>query len=124
MLNPREELQRICSFLQIEFDEEMLKPYHGNKMTDGARKNTQMVGDFKFYLHRDIDQEVAYKWKKHHKVDFLSDIAWNLAARFNYQVEKIWLKCDQNQVSESPHLKTKPIFLFLSLNNVSGFWNN
>ena len=107
LLNPREELQRVCSFLQIEFDEEMLKPYHGNKMTDGARKNTQMVGDFKFYLHRDIDQEVAYKWKKHHKVDFLSDIAWNLAARFNYQVEKNLAKMRSKSSFRITPLKNK-----------------
>ena len=88
LANPDEKLHQVCSFLNIEFSEEMLKPYHGNKMTDGARQHSQMVGDFKFYLHKDINPRVASKWKKHHSSDFLSDIAWELAQYFGYPVEK------------------------------------
>jgi len=86
--NPKLELQQLCDFLDIEFQEEMLEPYKGKKMTDGVKKNVQMVGDFKFYLHKNIDSDMAEKWKKFHKADFLCDAAWELANHFHYPEEK------------------------------------
>jgi amino acid adenylation domain-containing protein len=88
LADPRHELENLCNFLNIEFAEEMLKPYQGKKMTDGVASNSQMVGDFKFYLHKNINAGVAEKWKKFHSHDFLSDISWKLAEEFGYTVEK------------------------------------
>ncbi|MCD4691529.1 MAG: amino acid adenylation domain-containing protein, partial [Calditrichales bacterium] len=88
LADPRHELENLCNFLNIEFAEEMLKPYQGKKMTDGVTSNSQMVGDFKFYLHKNINAGVAEKWKKFHTHDFLSDISWKLAEEFGYAVEK------------------------------------
>ncbi|NOX88828.1 MAG: amino acid adenylation domain-containing protein [Calditrichaeota bacterium] len=115
LVQPEDELRKLCEFLNLDFHEEMLKPYHGNKMTDGARPHGQMVGDFKFYLHRDIDKSVAYKWKKHHKVDFLSDIAWNLAERFRYPIEKnLAQKIKTNGLHISPQPRPDKIPLSFS----------
>ncbi len=86
--DPEAQLSALCRFLQIDFDEEMLKPYQGQKMTDAARKNSQMVGDFKFYLHRNINTKVIDRWREHHKEDFLSDTSWELAEKLGYEVEK------------------------------------
>ncbi len=88
LLDPYNEMLRICDFLNIEFDPDMLNPYQGNKMTDGVSKHSQMVGDFKFYLHKNIDTSVTDRWRAHHKIDFLSDITWELAKNFGYPVEK------------------------------------
>ncbi len=88
LLDPYKEMLRICDFLSIEFDPDMLKPYQGNKMTDGVSEHSQMVGDFKFYLHKNIDTSVTDRWRAHHKIDFLSDITWDLAKGFGYPVEK------------------------------------
>ncbi len=88
LTDPEVHLKRLCSFLGIDFQQDMLKPYEGRKMTDGVSAHSQMVGDFKFYLHKDINRSVADRWKTYHKVDFLSDMAWELAASLEYPVEK------------------------------------
>jgi amino acid adenylation domain-containing protein/non-ribosomal peptide synthase protein (TIGR01720 family) len=88
LVNPGEEMRRLCTFLDIPFEEEMLEPYKGDKMTSGANSHSQMVGDFKFYLHSGINSEVANKWRRSHQVDFLSDEAWEIAEQFGYPVEK------------------------------------
>ena len=88
LIDSKTELLRLCEFLNIPFDNEMLKPYEGKKMTDGITSGSQMVGDFKFYLHRNINSRVADKWRSYHSTDFLSDIAWQYAEQFDYPVEK------------------------------------
>ncbi len=88
LLDPYNEMLRICNFIDIDFEPDMLKPYQGNKMTDGVSKHSQMVGDFKFYLHKNIDTSVTDRWREHHKNNFLSDITWELAKAFGYPVEK------------------------------------
>ncbi|MFZ5515901.1 MAG: amino acid adenylation domain-containing protein [Candidatus Zhuqueibacterota bacterium] len=82
---PEPILQGVCEFLNIDFHPGMLKPYEGKKMTDGVTANSQMVGDFKFYLHKDIDNRAANRWKDVHTTNFLSDIAWEIAGKMNYK---------------------------------------
>ena len=65
LLSPKEELEKLCDFLSIDFDAEMLKPYSGKKMTTGITPEKQMVGDFKFYLRNNIDTGVIDKWKNY-----------------------------------------------------------
>ena len=88
LFDPEGELRQLCAFLGVDFQQEMLEPYKGKKMTDGVNKSTQMVGDFKFYLHKTINVDVAERWRQYHAEDFLSDVAWELAERLDYPVEK------------------------------------
>ena len=81
---PEAEMQRISSFLGIDFDSSMLKPYEGDRMTTGVRPGAQMVGDFKFYLRKDIDPKAADRWKNFGTEKFLSEPAWELAEKFGY----------------------------------------
>ncbi len=83
--DPEIYVRQICQFLQVDFNEAMLKPYQGKRMTDGVTEKSQMVGDFKFYLHKKIDDNAADRWKKVHSEDFLSDISWGLAERLGYE---------------------------------------
>ncbi len=85
LFRPEAEIRRLCDFLSLPFSEEMLQPYQGQKMTDGLKDSSQMVGDFKFYLHQNINNNVADKWRKFHKEDFLSARTEELAALFNYE---------------------------------------
>lgn len=110
LLDPRNQLQALCDFLQIDFDEEMLKPYQGQKMTDAARKNSQMVGDFKFYLHRNINTKVIDRWREFHKENFLSDNSWELAAELGYEVEKNVTQKLSVSLSKIPKIpRTEPL---------------
>ena len=82
---PKEIMEDICNLLNIPFQSDMLKPYEGDRMTSGVRPGAQMVGDFKFYLRKDIDPKAAERWKKFHKGDFLSTITWELAKKLGYE---------------------------------------
>lgn len=88
LANPEKEMRAICTFMGIPYENDMLEPYKGDKMTSGARENSQMVGDFKFYLHNSINSGVATRWKKKHTIDFLSEPTWEIAKSFGYEEEK------------------------------------
>jgi hypothetical protein len=64
----------------------MLEPYKDKerRMTDGVENVANMSGDLKFYLHKDIETETAYRWQKYHTVDFLSDMSLELAKSLGY----------------------------------------
>jgi acyl carrier protein len=83
---PAAEIQRLCAFLDIPFEESMLKPYEGRRMTDGIRPGAQMVGDFKFYLRSDIDPRAANRWQQFHAEEFLSPISRRIAMEIGYMV--------------------------------------
>ena len=89
LTDPKARLKSLTDFLGIPFSEEMLKPYQGDKMTKGLKKTSQMVGDFKFYLHQNIDASVAERWKKFHKQDFLCDSTISIAEILGYDVRPI-----------------------------------
>lgn len=99
LVSPKEELERLSSFLKIEFNEDMLKPYSGKKMTTGITPDKQMVGDFKFYLRNKIDTNVIHKWKNFHRENFLSDETKKLAVKFGYSFGEI-NKGIYSQISE------------------------
>lgn len=84
---PEASMRKLISFLGLEFNPEMLKPYEGQKMTSGVRPGAQMVGDFKFYLRRSIDAQAADRWKRFQVDDFLSDVGWEVAHRLGYEPE-------------------------------------
>ena len=85
--DPKQEVQRLSKFLGVPFEEEMLDPYHGDKMTSGIKQNSQMVGDYKFYLHRGIDPRSIDRWKKFHCQEFLSEQAKQIATLYGYDFD-------------------------------------
>ncbi len=85
---PADSMRDVCQFLDIEYDPKMLEPYKGKRMTDGLTPKSQMVGDFKFYLHKNIDTKSVDRWKNFHSDDFLSEISWSTASMLDYQREE------------------------------------
>ncbi|GEM_PF-1247716 len=100
VLNPDIQMRKICEFLEIEYNEEMIKPYHGNKMTEPVKETSQMVGDFKFYLHNNINPKVIDRWKKYHKNDFLNDKAVDISKYFGYGEEDLHVKENLLEIQE------------------------
>ena len=100
--DPHHTAQRICQFLNIDFDTEMLEPHKDKKarMTDGVHTGSRQIGDPKFHQHKRIDPSVADKWKETYQVDFLGDITWQMAADFGYQ--RIADLADTHQENEVP----------------------
>ncbi len=83
--HPQELMEQMCRFLGVEFHPDMAQPYQGTRMTDGIRPMSQMVGDLKFYLRKDIDPKAADRWKNLHADDFLSAASWRAAEQVGYQ---------------------------------------
>ena len=84
---PRLIMEGICQFLGLEFHPDILQPYKDKekKMTDGIHSVSRMIGDVKFHEHKDIDPNIADRWKQHHTDDFLGDITWQVAETLGYE---------------------------------------
>jgi amino acid adenylation domain-containing protein len=84
--HPRPTLERLCAFLGIPFEEEMLDPYAGQerKMTDGVHALSKMLGDVKFHTHANVDPAVADRWKRVYGDDFLAEETSALARELGY----------------------------------------
>ncbi len=61
---PREAVEEVCRFLGVPFEEAMLAPYQGKRMTDGPHSASRMMGDPKFHRHQGIDAKVADRWQE------------------------------------------------------------
>jgi amino acid adenylation domain-containing protein len=88
--HPRPTLERLCAFLGVPFEEEMLDPYAGqeHKMTDGVHALSKMLGDVKFHTHANVDPAVADRWKTVYGDDFLAEETSALARELGY-VERV-----------------------------------
>lgn len=84
--NPREILTRCCEFLGVPFDEAVLTPYAGERMTGGAHSVSLSVGDPDFLKHDDIDVHLGDKWREIDLGRPLQAQARSLAAEFGYEL--------------------------------------
>lgn len=84
--SPRGAMEGLCGFLGVDFESAMLDPRANGRerMTDGIHPESRMIGDMKFHQHEAIDASAAELWKQHYRRDFLSDVAWELAAALGY----------------------------------------
>jgi len=62
--NPEEVVRGLCSFLKVPFEDALLKPYDGNRMTEGLHTRSVGIGDPNFLNHDSIDASLADSWKK------------------------------------------------------------
>ena len=61
---PAQVLRNLCSFLEVPFEDALLKPYDGNRMTGGIHASSVGIGDPNFMNHNSIDPSLADSWKK------------------------------------------------------------
>jgi acyl transferase domain-containing protein/acyl-CoA synthetase (AMP-forming)/AMP-acid ligase II/pimeloyl-ACP methyl ester carboxylesterase/acyl carrier protein len=83
---PRLVMENLCDFLEIPFDENVLNPYQGDRMTDGIYNKSMSVGDPNFLKHKDIDPTLADTWKEISLPYKLSDFACDLAHSLSYEL--------------------------------------
>ncbi len=85
---PKATMTKLCHFLGIQFQPDMIDPYHDShvRMTDGlyGDQASRMLGDVKFHEHRQIDPTVADRWRDSYQIDFLSEQTWQLATELGY----------------------------------------
>lgn len=84
---PQTTVERLCEFMGVDFHADMLQPYQEKKqrMTDGIRAVSRMMGDPKFHTHKSIDAKAADRWKEDYQVDFLAEETWRIAESLGYE---------------------------------------
>ncbi|MDA0822714.1 MAG: beta-ketoacyl synthase N-terminal-like domain-containing protein [Proteobacteria bacterium] len=75
----RGQMERICQFLQISFQDALLKPYSGARMRDG-------LGDPNFFEHDKIEPDFVDKWKQATRIIRLGPASRYLADKLGYQI--------------------------------------
>jgi acyl transferase domain-containing protein/pimeloyl-ACP methyl ester carboxylesterase/acyl carrier protein len=81
---PEETASDICAFLGIPADPAVLRPYEGERMTDGVHGQSLAIGDPNFLNHDRIEPELADTWKTITLPRPLAPAARDLAAAFGY----------------------------------------
>ena len=84
--NPREVLTGCCDLLGIPFDEALLTPYAGGRMTEGTHAVSVPVGDPDFLTHDDIEAHLGEKWREIDLGHALQPQARSLAAELGYEL--------------------------------------
>jgi pimeloyl-ACP methyl ester carboxylesterase/aryl carrier-like protein len=82
--NPATVMLRLCQFLEISFDEAMLRPYEGRRMTDGVYPQSLPIGDPNFLDHGRIDPALGEVWKSIRLPRRLGGFAQRVAAELGY----------------------------------------
>ncbi len=62
---PQRVLEGVSEFLGLEYEAGMSEPYRerAERMTDGVRAGSKMLGDIKFHEHRGIEAGVGERWR-------------------------------------------------------------
>lgn len=78
------QMQQLCAWLAIPFDDALLQPYQGERMTDGVHAGSIPLGDMNFARHRQLRPELAEVWRKVSLPRPLGDAAAEIATALGY----------------------------------------
>lgn len=82
--NPEQEMQRLCAFLGVDYDPAVVKPYDGERMTDGVHETSMSIGDPNFLKHDAIDPSLGDVWKRTQLPRKLGGYARRVAKELEY----------------------------------------
>ena len=82
-------MARLCEFLDIPFDEAVLEPYQGQRMTDGVHPQSLPVDDPNFRNHNQIDSALGEVWRQIQLPRPLGNFAEEVATRLDYQLPNL-----------------------------------
>ncbi|MBN2312143.1 MAG: amino acid adenylation domain-containing protein [Candidatus Hydrogenedentes bacterium] len=83
---PERVLGEVCAFLGVPFQEALLTPYDGPRMTDGVHAKSMAIGDPGFLKHDSIDGSLGEVWKTIRLPKPLGHAAREVAARLDYDL--------------------------------------
>ncbi len=83
---PEKVMKGLCKFLTIPFDLAVLKPYQGEKMTDGVYSKSMSLGDPNFLQHKQIDAKLGESWKEIKLPRPLEDLTARISISLGYQL--------------------------------------
>lgn len=84
--DPATVMKRLCDFLRVDFDEALLKPYEGKRMTDGVHPQSLAIGDPTFLEHKGIDASLSEAWRHINLPRCLGGPARDVAGRLLFQL--------------------------------------
>ncbi|MEM8831589.1 MAG: alpha/beta fold hydrolase, partial [Cyanobacteria bacterium P01_G01_bin.19] len=84
--HPRQVMAGICQFLEVPFDEAVLTPYQGDRMTDGVSSSAMSVGDPNFLARQTIDAKLAEAWREIELPNPLGTYTKQLAQQLEYEL--------------------------------------
>lgn len=88
VVDPETVIKGVCAKWGIAFDERMLTPYEGKRMTGGLRQYSMTIGDPNFNRHNKIESKLANAWRaKAYKLSFLKNETLQLAQQLGYEIE-------------------------------------
>ncbi len=85
---PKRTMEDLCRRFRLPFHPDLLNPYKdvGRKMVDGIHRESKPMGDTKFLEYGEINAGAADAWRDFSDGAPLSDITWQLASEFGYQL--------------------------------------
>ena len=112
---PRQVMERVCDFLAIPFDEAVLQPYQGERMTDGVHSTSMSLGDPNFLNHQTIDAQLGEAWRDIKLPSQLGITAQRIARQLNYELpqEAITLASSIETTMEETLLIVRGLRLYL-----------
>ncbi len=84
--NPVGVMGELCKFLSIPFDEALLQPYQGKRMTDGVYAKSLPIDDPNFRDRNTIDPKLGDVWQTIRLPHPLSNLARDIAAELEYEL--------------------------------------
>ncbi|MDJ0835201.1 MAG: amino acid adenylation domain-containing protein [Acidobacteriota bacterium] len=81
---PEDAMDRVCDFLDLKPNAAMLDPYQGDRMTDGPRLESRMLGDLKFHNYTYIDPSAADRGHQFHNQRALGQPTLTVAKKLGY----------------------------------------
>jgi amino acid adenylation domain-containing protein len=86
---PRRVLEGVSEFLGLEYEAGMSEPYRerAERMTDGVRAESKMLGDVKFHEHRGIEANVGERWREAAADLEIGAVTRELAKSLGYDVQ-------------------------------------
>ncbi len=76
----------ICEFLGLEYNEALVNPYSGNRMTDGLNNQVLSIGDPNFHKHDKIDKSLGEAWRRIRLEQPLCSFARRVAKDLGYEL--------------------------------------
>jgi len=107
--NPEKAMQDLCSFLELPFEDALLKPYEGKRMTEGLHATSVGIGDPNFLNHDSIDQSLADAWKTVSLDRRLGGFIRRVARELNYDLPDETEKTTQEDIESRTSIPRMPV---------------
>jgi acyl transferase domain-containing protein/acyl carrier protein/alpha/beta superfamily hydrolase len=110
---PRRVMEGLCQFLAIPFDESVLTPYQGERMTDGIYRQSMSVGDPNFNSRTSIEANLGHSWQQIKLPIELEPLTCQVAQSLHYPLPHHQQKASLNLEMREEYLNVRGLNLCL-----------